>query len=167
MSTLRYSFQGLKQLQRKLEELDKRHVKVGLLSSTAQRVPTKSDRIAHNPSLGAIHEFGLTFSMPGTGQVITIPQRSFIRMPLTQHLGDTVNQNDTNWIELLMGRGPYRVLERLGTLGRNTIQTAFDTKGWGQWPDLSKFTIWKKKRNKTRVLIETQQLRQAITSQVV
>ena len=167
MNTLRYSFKGLRKLQTRLAEAEKRSVKIGLLASTAQRTPTDSDRLTHNPSLGAIHEYGLTYTMRKTGTTITIPERSFLRMPLTQHLGDTVKKADIKWTDILMLRGSQALLQRLGKAGEQTVQEAFDTRGWGQWPELSSFTIWKKKQNKTRILIETTQMRQAITSQVV
>lgn len=167
MSTLRYSFKGLRTLQTRLAELEKRAVKIGLLASTAHRTPTESDRINHNPSLGAIHEFGLSYTVRKTGSTVTIPERSFLRMPLTQHFGEVTFKSGASWADILMLRGSLAVLQQLGKAGERTIQEAFDTKGWGQWPPLSKLTIWKKKRNRTAILIETEQLRRAITSQVV
>lgn len=156
MNSVKLNLRPLKTLQVKLEELEKRSVKVGLLALTARRVPAREDDIPHNPSVGVRHELGL-----GT------PRRSFIQMPLTQHLGDTVQKDDTNWIDMLMKRGVSATLKKFGKLGESTIQQAFDTAGWGQWPALQPITILRKVRNKSRILIETTQMRKAITSEVV
>lgn len=155
MKTVKLNLRPLKSLQARLGELGQHSVKVGLLASTSSRVPARPDDIPHNPSVGAMHEFGL-----GT------PRRSFIQMPLTQHLDETVQKDDTNWIEMLMKRGPKIALKRLGKLGEETIDNAFKTAGWGQWPPLAPITRFRKIRNKNRVLIETQQMRRAITSEV-
>jgi hypothetical protein len=123
--------------------------------------------MTHNPSLGAVHEFGLAYTIRSTGATVAIPQRSFIQMPLAQHLDATVRKDDTDWISSLMTRGVARTLQKLGKLAEDTIQEAFNTKGWGQWPALQPSTVWSKKQNKTAILIETTQMRKAITSEVI
>lgn len=144
---------GLRRLREQLVELNESSAQVGLFQDTAAR-NAKRGRIDDNPSLGKLMEEGSTLK--------NIPPRSFIAMPLTLHLAPSVGAVD--WFEKLRKVGVRRTLAFLGVIGEETIQEAFSTGGWGAWPKLHKSTIRRKKSS--RILIETAQLRKAITSRV-
>lgn len=124
-------------------------VQVGIFSSAAR---TNSDLT--NGDIGAVHEFG---SMSQH-----IPQRSFLRMPLTTRLKDNAS---SNWGEIILRQGFNSALRKLGVMGENTVQKAFATGGFGVWPKLKPATIARK--GSSAILIDTSQLRRSISSRVV
>lgn len=130
-------------------------VRVGILGGNAARV---SGDTLNNPSLGAVHEFG----------VVTkgIPARSFLRMPVIQELPAALLLTDkTLWQKIILKKGILGALGILGAYAIDTIQLAFDTGGFGSWQPLSKRTI--KIKGSSAILIDTAQLRQSITAEVV
>lgn len=135
-----------------LEKMGNLRARVGLLKPTAAR----KGRADHNPSLGATHEFG-------RGR---IPARSFLRAPLMGYLQDQVESvgRDTFMRRILSGDGKG-ALRLLGVAGEVVIQRAFATRGFGKWKPLARATILKKGHD--RQLVESGQLSQAITSDVV
>ena len=66
---------------------------------------------------------------------------------------------------MIMAGGMRGALKTLGVVAEGTIQKAFATGGWGEWPKLSPVTIRRKKSSK--ILIDTSQLRRSISSRVV
>ncbi len=64
MNTVKLNLTGLRTLQKQMEELPQHKVQIGLFADTAGRVADPG-RIDHNPSLGAVHEFGLAFTVVG------------------------------------------------------------------------------------------------------
>lgn len=124
-------------------------VQVGIFSSSA-----RIDSDLTNGDIGAVHEFG---SMSQH-----IPQRSFLRMPLTTRLKDNVS---SNWGETILRQGFNSALRKLGVMGENTVQKAFATGGFGVWPKLKPATIARKRSS--AILIDTSQLRRSISSRVV
>jgi phage gpG-like protein len=124
-------------------------VQVGIFSSSA-----RIDSDLTNGDIGAVHEFG---SMSQH-----IPQRSFLRMPLTTRLKDNVS---SNWGEIILRQGFNSALRKLGVMGENTVQKAFATGGFGIWPKLKPATIARKRSS--AILIDTAQLRRSISSRVV
>ena len=161
--SVKLDLKPLKLLQERLTELEAGRVHVGLLAETSGRVPKRKNTIDNNPGLGFVHEFGLSYTILKGRITNSIPERSFIRMPLMLHLGKLLEGKD--WIATLMKGGTKRVLGFLGLLGEDTIQEAFATGGYGQWPALAPRTVSRKKS--ARILIETAQMRKAITSKVV
>ena len=160
MSTVKLNLDGLTALRAQMEELSKAKVQVGLFSDTAGRVAPKN-KLQDNPSVGFMHEFGMMFSIAKTRARIYLPERSFIRVPLMTRLGDEV-QKFEGWGASFE---PKKMLGKLGLLAENIIQKAFDTGGFGVWPKLSPRTIARKKSS--AILIDTAQLRKAISSRVV
>ena len=61
--------------------------------------------------------------------------------------------------------GVKSMMGRLGVYAEETIQEAFNTGGWGVWPKLALSTV--KRKGSSRILIETAQMRKAISSRVV
>lgn len=111
-----------------------------------------------NAEIGFAHEFG----------VITrgLPERSFLRMPITAKLpGEIAKQSTDAWKKLLQTKGLRGVMQVLGLMSEKSVQDAFDTGGFGQWPALKPSTV--RNKGSTAILIDTAQLRQAVTSRVV
>lgn len=154
----------LRRLQAQFALMGASRVHVGLFANTASRVNRRSG-IDHNPSLGAVHEFGASFSRKGTGSTTTIPRRSFLEMPLSLYLGSELLRSGANWIELIATRGLPYALARLGLVGEDVVQEAFATGGFGNWPALAPETI--RRKGSSAILIESAQMRKAISSRVV
>jgi hypothetical protein len=152
-AAVKLNLSGIRRLRELAAELNESSAQVGLFQDTAAR-NAKRGRIDDNPSLGKLMEEGSVLK--------NIPPRSFIAMPLTQHLGPTVGQ--VNWFEKLLKIGTKRTLAFLGVIGEETIQEAFSTGGWGAWPKLHPRTIRRKKSS--AILIESAQMRKAVTSRV-
>lgn len=156
MNTVAYNIAPLQTLQRQLGELEASRTQVGLLRETAGRV-SDPGRISENPSLGFVHEFG--------DPEHNIPERSFIRMPLMTQLGRIILARGTSWLYLLRTRGAKRTLAFLGAVAEDVIQEGFATRGFGNWPELSRITIRRKKSS--AILIESAQMRKAVTYRVI
>jgi hypothetical protein len=157
VNTVKTDFSALRKFRSQLDELEKGRAQVGLFQETATR-SADPGRISDNPSLGAIHEFGNTAKK--------IPERSWLRMPLTLKLGDAIRLREaTDWISALRKSGAKRVLGFLGALGEDVVQEAFATRGWGAWPSLQPATI--RKKGSSAILIESSQMRKAVSSRVV
>lgn len=151
-------------------------VKVGVLGSKAsrkfdieravvsrhdgkdQRVAVKRPAAMNNAELGAIHEFGSV--------IHNLPSRSFLRMPLIWKLPIALkNQSPERWTRLLVKRGILAWLDVLGAVALSIIQAAFASGGFGRWQPLKAFTI--RRKGSAAILIDTAQLRQSVTAEVV
>lgn len=118
--------------------------------------PKKFDA-STNAAIGAIHEFGI----PGK-----MPVRSFLRVPIAEHLNKELENSKAFSDEEMKNvikegsTGPW--LQRIGILAEKIVMTAFETGGYGKWPK------WKKgyENNTGDILVDTQQLKRSITSDV-
>lgn len=135
----------------------------------------------NNPTLGLMHEFGtkaVTESFPsgerGPGAVATfqivsrraIPARSFLRMPLMTRLQSKLDEIGRGvWRAIILKRGVRAALGALGTVARNLVDSAFATRGFGQWAPNSPMTI--RRKGSSAPLIDTAQLRKSVTYEVV
>ncbi len=158
MNPVTTNFTALRTLRRQVGELEGIKVQVGLFSDTAGRV-AGPNKIQDNPSLGFGHEFGCIKTKNH------IPERSFLRMPLSLHLGKAVEALGIRWLAVMMKQGTKRVLGLLGALGEDSVQEAFATRGYGVWPSLSQSTI--NRKGSSAILIESAQMRKAVSSRVV
>lgn len=154
MNTTKIDLSGLKKLRAMMGSVDSMHAEVGLFADNASRVADQN-RIAHNPSLGFVHEFGSAKEK--------IPERSWLRMPVLTQVAPALSKID--WFGIIKARGVKRALGFMGLMAEETIQEAFATRGWGQWLPLKKRTIQRK--GSSAVLIESAQMRQAVASRVV
>ncbi len=108
-----------------------------------------------NATVGAIHEFG-------TGR---FPVRSFLRVPLIDHLGKRVvdaGLTSEESIKAVVIQGtlvPW--VKTMAIIAEGIVAEAFDTSGFGKW---SQSNMSGKKNHQT--LVETGQLRNSITSEV-
>lgn len=166
---------GLDDLLKKLGKGN--YVKIGILGSNAStkhkvaetlitkkgkgkaiRFAGKGEQGITNAELGLIHELGSITR--------NIPPRSFLRMPIEKNKNKIIQFLSTNSIKELISEGNYKkVLQRLGIVAEGFVQQAFETKGFGQWDENSPATI--KMKGSSSPLIDTSQLRKAITSKVV
>ncbi len=133
-------------------------VKGGKSVNAAHKPPKGGFDATTNASLGAIHEFGI----PGK-----MPKRSFLRMPISEKLDAELNKagafSKDELVNVLKEASFIPWLKRIAVLGEKVVSDAFDTGGFGKWPR------WKSKgyeNNTGMLLVDTQQLRNSITSEV-
>ncbi|WP_449555265.1 hypothetical protein [Lelliottia amnigena] len=141
--------------------------------------------------IGATHEFGAEIDHPGgTGYTatggravfssnkfigpvtgftaahkITIPERSFLRSPFELKKSE-INKAIQKAVESV-GAGKNNAetaLNLVGVTARNISVKAFETAGYGTWPDIK--TATKKAKGSSAPLIDTGELRGAITWEV-
>lgn len=128
--------------------------RVGILGDKTVR-QSGEDKTPTNAEVGAAHEFGTS----------KLPIRSFLRVPLTLKLNQTLEQSGAfkeDTIKRVIKDGSIENwVQKIGIVGEGIVQNAFDTNGFGLWK-ISKMTHKKTKQT----LVETQQLRKAITSDV-
>lgn len=119
---------------------------------TGKKTPTVGE-------VGAAHEFGA----PARG----LPMRSFLRIPLTENLNKYVKKdgliNKADLEEVVKKGSAIPWLKKVMVSAENVVQDAFDSKGFGKWKP------WKNpnyENNTGQILVDTQQLRDSITSEV-
>lgn len=132
-------------------------IRVGILSGSSQRSSTAANTPT-NAEIGAAHEFGA----PARG----LPERSFLRMPLSRFLVkrmEAAGALDRETLKAIIKQGSLTPwLKKVAVLAEAVVQDAFDSGGFGEWPQ------WKKGyTSKTgTLLVDTGQLRDSITSEV-
>ncbi len=130
---------------------------VGILGGGA-RAPSKAGekRALTNAEIGAFHEFGTS----------KLPQRSFLRVPLINHLNKRLIESGVlgkdEIKEAIKSGTMIPVMLKVGIVAEQIVADAFDTGGFGEWRPSN---MSKKQNHQT--LVETQQLRDSITSEVV
>jgi hypothetical protein len=112
-----------------------------------------------NATIGAAHEYGTT----------KLPQRSFLRIPIQENLQKRLEASgalDEQVLKRVIKSGsivPW--LEKVLVIAQGIVLDAFHTGGFGKWKALSPETLRRKKVQ--QILVETQQLRNSITHEVV
>ena len=104
---------------------------------------------------GAYNEFG-SITRPDHP-----PKRSFIRMPLSEHSDKVVSYVEKHAKEHLEASDVLGIFEDIGIAGESVIQEAFDTRGFGTWPENKPSTIARK--GSDTPLIDDGTLRHAIS----
>lgn len=147
-------FKGLDRLINVLKK-NKVEINVGILGDKDNRSSDEKEA-SSNATIGLVHEFG-SFEK-------NIPMRSFLRMPLSQHLYDKLNASGffkKEIEEIIKENGLKGFADKIAIVAENTVKEAFATGGFGEWePSNMKY----KKVQMT--LVETQQLRNSIISEV-
>lgn len=111
-----------------------------------------------NSEIGLIHEFG--------SESRNIPPRSFLRMPVEVRQATIVHQMTKPRTRAKIETGDIEgVFKDLGMAAEAVIQGAFTTRGFGKWVPNAPATVAAK--GSSAPLIDTGQLRRAITSDVV
>lgn len=112
-----------------------------------------------NAEVGTAHEYGA----PGRG----LPQRSFLRVPLTEHLNKYLQNSgalDKDTLALVIKEGTFVPwLRKVAIVAESVVSDAFDTGGFGKWPAWSDANY---SNNSGQLLVDTKQLRESITSEV-
>lgn len=127
--------------------------RIGILGGAAS-APHGKDTT--NGAVGAAHEFGTT----------RLPQRSFLRVPLTNFLDKQLEGAgllDENTLKQVIKEGsalPW--LKKIAIVAEKVVQGAFDSNGYGQWQGWKNGYV----SNTGQILVNTQQLRNSITSEV-
>lgn len=144
-----YNSEGLDKLLKSLKKPPS--IRVGILGSKDSR----SGKENSNATVGAAHEFGTT----------KLPQRSFLRVPIADNLSSYLQKAgllDKKVIANAVKTGSLsQLLKQIAITAESIVLDAFDSGGFGKW----KPSDMKNKKNQ-QTLVETQQLRNSITSEV-
>lgn len=128
-------------------------VRVGILGDKNARESKKGSK--SNAAIGAAHEFGTS----------VLPIRSFLRVPISEHLDTKMKSsgalNKDVLAEVISSGTLIPWLTKIGILAESIVLEAFNSGGFGKWPQSN----MKRKKNH-QTLVETQQLRNSITSEV-
>lgn len=130
--------------------------RIGVLGDKSARDASKGGKLnPTNAEIGAAHEFGTE----------KLPQRSFLRVPISEHLEKKMEEAGAFDADVLSDAIKSKTLvpymKKIAVLGESIVQEAFDTGGFGKWPESD---MTRKKNHQT--LVETKQLRDSITSEV-
>ena len=153
----------MKRLRVMLDAAQNARVQVGVWDNGARAPVAHQDKpdTRNNPTIGLYMEFG----EPNNRYHCVTPPRSFLRFPLQVHLRDKLSYIGRSvWRAILLKQGLRLALQQLGIHAENVVQEAFKTGGWGMWKELAQITI--RRKGSDSILIDSGQLRQAITSKV-
>lgn len=132
--------------------------RIGILGDKAARKEETSKKGASNAEIGAVHEYGSI----GKG----IPQRSFLRVPLADHLEKEMEESgalsDEESKQVIKQGSVIPWLKKIAVLAEGVVRKGFDTGGFGKWAPHSKGY----QNNTGMVLVDTTQLRDSIVSEV-
>jgi phage gpG-like protein len=148
-----FSTKGLDQILKALKGKQP-YARIGVLGTSAGRGGGTS-----NAQIAAAHEYGTS----------SLPVRSFLRMPLTENLDKRLAGSgafNKDLLSRLVKEGNFiSWVEKLAILSEAIVGEAFDSGGFGKWSALNPKTMAAKKVK--QILLETGQLRNSITSEVV
>lgn len=141
---------GLKRVLKALKGED-HVVHIGILGANTSR----RGSVSNNATIGVCHEYGTE----------TLPIRSFLRMPLSDHLQEYLEKEGAlkpdTIKEIIKTATLIPWMKKIGVTAEKVVADAFATGGFGEWKP-SDMTY--KKIQQT--LVETTQLRDSITSRV-
>jgi hypothetical protein len=127
-------------------------IKIGILDSGKRSGSSET-----NAEVGMTHEFGTE----------KVPQRSFLRMPLTEKLAKHIEKSegfDNDALSEVMAEKSLKPwMKKIAVMAEAVIQEGFDTQGFGKWAPLAPGY----ENNTGMILQDTQQLRHSITAEVV
>jgi hypothetical protein len=139
---------GLDKLIKALSDETSR-ARVGILSGKNQRRDQSS-----NATIGLKHEFGDD----------KVPMRSFLRAPITDEMQNYLEKSQVftteNLKEVIDEKSLLTWIKKIGIIGETIVLDAFQSGGFGKWIASN----MKNKKNH-QTLVETQQLRNSITSE--
>lgn len=160
MAKVEFDMSGFNVIKKALEDNFK--TRVGILGSKASQIHDAKDATGKpidvgltNADIGAIHEFG-------SGN---IPRRSFLKMPLENHIGKWIRANKDRYYEMMTKGNVKKFYEAMGFEAEKIINEAFVTSGYGTWAPNAPRTI--EKKGSSMPLIDTGQLRASISSKVL
>lgn len=146
----------------KLLKKSKLNIKIGILGGDSDRTEENDSEDSKevkeypdNATIGMWHELGNEH----------LPSRSWLRMPLSTMLAKKLKASGAfdkkTMDEVLKEKSFEKYAKKIGIAGEECIQEAFDTGGFGKW----KPSDMSGKKNE-QTLVETQQLRNSVTSEV-
>lgn len=127
--------------------------KVGILGGKNIR---SNGEARSNATLGAKHEFGLD----------NMPVRSFLRVPIAEHMQKALEKSgafNKDTLKKVVATGSIESWVKLSALiAEGIVAEGFNTGGYGKWP------AWRNGYTSRTgdILVDTQQLRNSITSEV-
>jgi hypothetical protein len=134
---------------------DKHWIKLGIFGAKDSRNGKNQEN--DNAYLAAIHELGKPSKR--------IPQRSFLRMPMTA-CAKEIMQEGSRGAESFLAKGDkITVLKRIGIAAEGALDDAFASHGFGTWAPNTPYTVAMKGSDSP--LIDTGQLRRAVDSEVM
>jgi len=146
-----FDTKNLDKLIRALKKGGNAGVKIGIMGQSVAREGSE----LNNATIGAFHEFGTS----------KMPQRSFLKMPISEHLAKELESSgafDEATIKEVVKQGTTRPwLEKVAICAEAVVQDAFNSGGFGKWAPSD---MAHKKNHQT--LVETQQLRNSITTKI-
>lgn len=149
MTDFHYDDKGFQKLLAALKK-EGSAARVGILGNSN----TRSNAGETNAAIGVKHELGLG-----------LPVRSFLRMPIeTEFQNQAKSQNliTQKTLEDVLRTGTLLpILQKMAVIGERCVLLAFDSGGFGRWKPSD---MRRKKVHQT--LVESQQLRNSITSEV-
>lgn len=129
--------------------------RVGILGTKTNRSSKSSKETATNATIGAAHEFGTS----------KLPERSFLRIPISDHLQSYMENSgalDKETLDAVIKEKtiiPW--MTKVAILAERIVLDAFDSGGFGKWKPSN---MENKKVQQT--LVETRQLERSITHEV-
>ena len=133
-----------------LMKLVQQRIKIGIFSANHQRTDG-----GNNAQIGFYHEFGIGHN----------PQRSFLRTPIQDNLQKQLQKSgalDKDALKQMTTEGDMTLwLEKVAVLMEAIVAEGFNTGGYGKWPASN----MDHKKN-AQTLVETQQLRNSISTEV-
>lgn len=152
-SKVSYDDTGLKEIKKLFKGKDIPTIKVGILGNGNIRDENDGPTNAY---IGSVHELGLGHN----------PIRSWLRAPLINHYAEELKKsgffdNEDALKESIANNGLKPLFEKMAIVAENVVTGAFDSSGYGTWKPSN---MSRKKNHQT--LVETQQLRDSITSEV-
>lgn len=175
-----------KQLEKLIKELDSDYyVDIGILGKQ-----TATEDGITLAGIGAVQEFGKIINHPGgtpykivgkgksvfvkkgsadaigvTGpHQISIPERSFIRMPLEKKAKDIQKDAENIMQDSMEKQDIKQIFTTIGISGEAAIKEAFATRGFGSWAPNAESTV--RQKDSDSPLIDEGALRNGITSKV-
>ncbi len=131
-------------------------VHVGILGESPRTLDGDGKLTKNNATVGLFAEVGTSKS----------PQRSFLRIPIATHLEDRLRKSgllSEKGVRELMATGNlWGVMAKIGIICEGIVADAFSSGGFGRWVP----SRMSGKKNK-QTLVETAQLRNSVTSEVV
>lgn len=150
------NLQGLEQLTRALKVKNPPHIEIGIIEPTS-----RENGKADNASIGAAHEYGAPEH--------NLPSRSWLRMPLTDHLQDEMETDgllsEETTKKVISDGSVLPWLEKVKKSALAVVKKAFTSNGFGKWKELTPRYAKRKKVN--QILVETGQLRDSVDAKVV
>lgn len=149
----------LKEVSKYAEQLEKLSKQIVVVGIPANKNKNHDGTVTTVAELGAIHEFGV----PEAG----IPQRSFLKIPLTLKAKELFAfiDKDLKFSKI----DTKKALGRLGAKGQSVVLEAFKSQGNGKWPQLRPDTLRNRKDkgvSGVSILRDSGQLVQSITFEV-